>query len=309
VHDLAYPIGAGFSNETIFFRAVLGDGDPRTEDLVLRVSPAPEHQMFLHPEFDAQVRLLRTLHDRDLARVPRVRWSEEDPSWFGRPFFVMDRLHGRVPVSMPVYNSAGWLYDAEQAQRRIMWESALRELARIHQVPPDLLQHSVDYGRAHYQWATEGVAHPSVDRLLEWIEDNVPASPTEGLSWGDARIGNMMFGDDFRLVAVMDWEQATLSGSLLDLGWWLFFDDVHSLDAPRLDGLGGRQETIDLWEEWTGLSANDVLWYEVFAGVRVATLTLRTMNMLGGTPTDTSRDVNPFTRVAYDRLGWAQPQA
>jgi aminoglycoside phosphotransferase (APT) family kinase protein len=318
VSNLAYPAGAGYSNETILFRAHIADADTvSVEDLVLRVSPGPRNQLFLDVAIDAQALLQQTLRQHDLVRVPNIRWYEADPSWLGRPFFVMDRARGQVPVSTPVYNASGWLFDATPAQRRTMWESAMAELVRIHRVPSDLVrflpggtgptpgfEQSVEYARRHYRWAIEGVAHPIVDRLWGWLDTNLPPAPPQGLSWGDARIGNMMFSDEYRVVVVMDWEQASLGGPLLDLGWWLLRDATEGEQFARLEGLGSRQETIDLWEDGLGLGVGHLLWYEVFAAVRHATLVIRSTNMLGRLPKDEGHDVNSYTRRAYALLGW-----
>lgn len=321
VRDLRYPVGAGASNETILFEAVVEDGGTSAvHPLVLRVSPAPENQMFLDVAFETQFKVLQRLRERDLVKVPEVLWFDDDPSWFGRPFFVMAQMRGRVPVSAPVYNKTGWLVDATPEQRHTVWESALREMARIHVVPPEVVpfvspraagvsgfEHALQYARDHYAWAAAGRSHPVGERLYEWVFGNVPPTrPDDGVSWGDARMGNMMFGDDYRLVGVMDWEQVSLGGPLLDLGWWLFFDDVHSVGqgVERLPGLGTRQETIDIWEDATGLSAAGVEWYEIFAALRVVTLTIRTTIMRGATPTGTNPADSPFSKLAYERLGW-----
>jgi aminoglycoside phosphotransferase (APT) family kinase protein len=198
-----------------------------------------------------------------------------------------------------------------------MWESAMAELVRIHRVPSDLVrflpggtgptlgfEQSLEYARTHYRWAIEGVDHPIVDRLWRWLDTNLPPAPPEGLSWGDARIGNMMFSDDYRVVVVMDWEQASLGGPLLDLGWWLLRDATESEQFARLEGLGSRQETIDLWEDGLGLGAEHLVWYEVFAAVRHATLVIRSTNMLGRLPKGEAHDVNSYTRRAYALVGW-----
>jgi aminoglycoside phosphotransferase (APT) family kinase protein len=295
ITDFSYPAGAGVSNETILLRVdVPGAGPDEPTEYAIRIHPAPEYQLFLEPEFRLQFQLLDALHGAGLVKVARPYWYEADASVLGREFFVMERLHGQVPVSMPVYNSTGWLYEATPAQRRVLWESAATELARIHLVP-DALVAFVD----RPQWGPTGVEQQLSywDRCLawtmgdrvpdimftirQWLGDNVPAQLENRLSWGDARMGNMMFGPDFRLVGVNDWEQATLSGPMQDLGWWLFFDDYHSVDhdLPRLDGLGSRQETIDLWEDITGEKVHDILFYEVFTGYKVATLAMRSMNL------------------------------
>ena len=152
----------------------------------------------------------------------------------------------------------------------------------------------------------EGDLDP-ITPVLEWLAANAPDEPP-GLSWGDARIGNMLFGDDFDVVGVMDWEQASLAGGAADLGWWLMFDDIHSIDqgVPRLEGLGSRQETIELWEERTGLEAVNVLWHEVFAGVKTALLSLRSRRVmnLGSLPHEPS---NPFLERSYRLLDLALP--
>ena len=227
----------------------------------------------------------------------------------------MDRVRGRVPISEPIYNAEGWLYDATPSQRRTAWESAVTELIRINRVPPDLVlflpggrsgfPEVLDRIRAEYEWACAGVEHPIIDRLWEWLELNLPPTPPAGLSWGDARIGNMMFDDNFQLVVVMDWELVSLGSPIMDLGWWLFFDDVHRDEYPRLDGLGSRQETIERWEQGTGSSVEHVQWYEILAAVRLATLVARSRNLLEVEPDDWG----VFTRLAYDRLGWSGPPA
>ena len=314
VSDLILPDRAGLSNETILFQAALNDGtNTTTEKLVLRVSPAPENQLLRDTLFESQARLLQVLHEERNLKVPNVRWFESDPKWFDRPFFVMDRAHGRVPISDPIYNAEGWLYDATPAQQRTAWEGALDELVRINLTPPELVRflpggtsgfpEVLDEIRAEYAWACAGGEHPIVDRLWEWLEANVPSAPPIGLSWGDARLGNTMFDDDFQLVVVMDWELVSLGTPIMDLGWWLFFDDVHSETFPRLPGLGNRQQTIDRWEQGTGLSADGVEWYEILAAVRLATLVIRSMVLLGVTEPN---DWIPFTRLAYDRLGWSR---
>jgi aminoglycoside phosphotransferase (APT) family kinase protein len=296
VGGFSYPRGAGASNETILFEARWSaDGRERVDELVLRVAPSPDYQMFLEPEFRMQYDLLATLGRTGSVRVPEVLWFEDDPALLGQPFFVMRRMQGRVPVSMPVYNQTGWVVEATPTQRRTLWESAVRQLAAIHQVPADTVafvgrpergatgyEQQLDYWTEFASWATGDAVPDAVAALLDWLTAHAPAQAAPGLSWGDARIGNMMFGDDLEVVGVMDWEQASLAGPLADLGWWLFFDEIHSSEVgiARLDGLGTRQETIDLWQELTGQQVGDLLWHEVFAGCKAGLLALRTRDLL-----------------------------
>jgi aminoglycoside phosphotransferase (APT) family kinase protein len=319
VGNFEYPVGAGASNETVLFEATWNEcGEDRCAELVLRVHP-DQNQMFLETYFREQFELLSVLHDHQLVKVPQPLWFEDDPSLLGQPFFVMSRLRGRVPVSRPVYNGSGWLVDATPAQRHTVWRSAFTELTRIHAVPPGLvkfldrpelggtgLEQLLTYWERSIPWSTGGCHPPFFLEVAQWLRDHVPADHADGLSWGDARMGNMMFGDDYRLVGVMDWEQASLAGGAFDLGWWLFFDDFHSVDhgLPRLDGLGNRQETLELWQELVGTPAPDTRWYEIFAGYAVSQLSLRTLVMYGGKPTDDDLVASGFYGRTCDLLGW-----
>lgn len=296
IGGFAYPQGAGASNETILFEARRSAGGrDHVDELVLRVAPRPDYQMFLEPEFRMQYDLLAALQGIESVRVPEVLWFEDDRALLGQPFFVMRRMRGRVPVSMPVYNKTGWLVEATPAQRRVLWESAMQQLAAIHQVPVEAVafvdrpdrgatghEQQLAYWTEFASWALGDAIPDTVAALLDWLAANAPSQAAPGLSWGDARIGNMMFGDDFQVVGVMDWEQASLAGPHADLGWWLFFDEIHSTEAgvPRLDGLGTRQETVDLWQDLTGEQVGDLLWHEVFTGCKAGLLALRSRDLL-----------------------------
>ncbi len=317
IRNLVYPLGAGVSNETILFEARTAG---RVDDLVLRIAPAPEHQMFLDPRFRLQYDILAVLRRLGTVRVPEVLWFENDPAVLGRPFYLMRRMRGRVPVSMPVYNAEGWLREATPAQRRVLWESAVEQLAAVHGVPlaevsfVDRPEHGatgdeqqLSYWTRYTDWALGDRVPDTVHNLLDWLTSHRPAASVPGLSWGDARIGNIMFGEDFRVVGVMDWEQASPAGPVADLAWWLMFDAIHSTErnVPRLDGLGTRQETIGLWQELTGLRARDLLWHEVFACLKAGLLALharRSMRLPDAGPP------NPFLQRAHRLAGMPVPK-
>jgi aminoglycoside phosphotransferase (APT) family kinase protein len=314
-----YPRGAGISNETILFHARTAG---RNERYVLRVAPRPEYQMFLEPRFRMQYDLLRALRRLGTVRVPEALWFCEDTSVLGQEFFLMRRSYGRVPVSIPVYNADGWLTEASPAQRRVLWESAMRQFAAIHRVPVDSvrfvdapargatgLDQQLDYWAEFASWALGAAAPPLVSTLLDWLRTHRPVTERPGLAWGDARIGNMMFDDEYHVVVVMDWEQASLADPMADLGWWLMFDEIHSAysGVSRLEGLGGREETLDAWQELTGRKVTDLHWHEVFACVKTGLLGLRTRRAMMLAEADRSTP-SPFIVRACHLLDLAVPE-
>jgi aminoglycoside phosphotransferase (APT) family kinase protein len=320
VRGLDYPRGAGISNETILFEAESSRG---VEQLVLRPAPRADYQVFLDTDIRVQFDLLRTLHEGGFVRVPEVLWYEDDPEIIGQAFFIMRRMFGKVPVTMPCYSAEGWLFDATPSQRRTAWESAMEQFAAVHRVPvddvsfldrPELgptgLAQQIGYWTRYIPFALgDDAATDVVAPLFEWLGETMPAE-APGLCWGDARLGNMMFGDDFRVVGVMDWEQATLAGGLEDLAWWIQMDEGNSVDRglPRLEGLGDREETIGLWTELTGLSTDDLHWHEVFSATKTGLLSYRTIGLMTREGVAMGAGHSPFAK-AYKLLDREMPSA
>jgi aminoglycoside phosphotransferase (APT) family kinase protein len=295
VENLAYPFGAGRSHETILFDATWSDGGrEQARSCVVRIKPV-RHTVFPDDLFEQQYEVMTTLHAQARVRVARPLWFEADASLLGAPFFIMERVRGRVPVSIPPYAEVGWVAEATPAQRAIMWESAVRQLAAIQKTPlesvsflrgPEGAREGLEQEWNKYvrfvEWVSGERRWPALDKCLERLSANWPAHQPLGLVWGDARMGNMMFDDNFEVVAVMDWEQPSLGGALNDLAWFLVLSDtMHGagLGRPPLEGMGTRDETMALWQEITGISPAGVEWYEDFThlkmsctGVRLAQL-------------------------------------
>ena len=316
IAGLRSPEKAGTSSGTILFTASWSEGgQPRERDLVIRTQP-DQVQLYRDADFHRQYAVLDALHRSGRVRVPEPLFFEPDPSLVGVPFFVMEQLHGNVPVTFPGYNVSGFLFDATPAQRRVAWESAVEELCRIALVPveemqfldqpelgPTALEQQFEYWRNSVDWATGNQTPDVLWEVDAWLEANLPAERVNGFAWGDARIGNMMFGDDFRLAGVMDWEAANLSGPRQDLAWWVYFDEFNSeaRGVPRLDGLGTREETLAFWEDRVGEPVGDLLWYEVFTGFQITLFTFRTMSLLGGS---TDLESNQGFQMTRALLGW-----
>jgi aminoglycoside phosphotransferase (APT) family kinase protein len=296
VRNLETPAGAGVSNETFLFQAAWPEGGVRAEEeFVLRLHPSAGYQVYLEPNFRVQYDLMHALRQDSRVRVPRVFWYEAGSAPFGRPFFVMERVHGRVPVSMPLYNRAGFLFDASPEQRHRAWESAVGQLAEIHSVPMSKvafldrpkwgstpLEQELNYWERAAVWGLEDRYPAQLDAMIDWLRANKPTREEQGLSWGDARLGNVMFDDNFDVAAVIDWEQAALIGPTADLAWWLFFDEMYSVGQgiPLLEGMGDREQTLDLWARLTGKEPANLHWHEVFVGYKMANLAIRTTVVL-----------------------------
>jgi aminoglycoside phosphotransferase (APT) family kinase protein len=317
VANLRMPIGAGLANETWLFETSYEDaGGRRTTGLVVRVKPSAI-QLFPNPDFDGLFRLLKLLREKDLVTVPKVLWLEDDPALFGAPFFVMEMLNARTPVSEPPHTVTGWLAEASPEERRIVWTTAMQGLADVHTVPGELVsfigwpqygETGEDQQLGYWEDYARWIGVPLPDEVLalgEWVRANRPHVPGVHLSWGDARIGNMMFGPDFRLAGVLDWDQMALADPRHDLAWWLYFNDSYSLGLgiAQPKGMGDRRETIDTWEDLTGLKAGDLTWHDAYMRYKLSIISMKTFAAMGASPERLLQYGPPIARKALAQLG------
>jgi len=292
VGEVSIPGLSGFSNETLLFDATW---DGEAHPLVIRVEPTG-HTVFPATAFDAQVEVMRALRREGTVPVPEVLWFEEDPSILGARFACMAKVDGEVPADNPGYHGAGWMPALSPDAQRRVWESGLDTMARIHQLdrsalglewikdvsPAEQLVLDHEYRR----FACGDVAYPAVDTAFELLEATVPPpSDRPALCWGDSRIGNMIFGDDQRVAAVLDWEMVTAGDPVQDLAWYLLLDRHHvmAFDVPRLPGLPPRHESVARWSAASGHSAEHLEWYELLGAARYASIMVRVMKLLDST--------------------------
>lgn len=276
--ELRGPGATGFSNETLIVDANwTSAGQPHEQTFVVRVAPTG-YTLFPDPAFDTQYRVLRALRPTSIP-VPNVRWYESDASVLGAPFFVMDEVAGRVPPDNPPYHMAGWLFDVSPAHRAKLWWGAIDAMADLHRLDRrglglDFLTGGLDEGLAYYESFLASVEKdepvPTARRALDWLRSHLPGEEPLVVTWGDARIGNVIYDDDANVLAVLDWEMVGLGAPAQDVAWALFLDRHHSegCDVPRLEGFPSTAETIAHYEQRSGITLQSMDFYEVYSAFR-----------------------------------------
>ena len=292
ISDFAAPDN-GMSSETVLFTVQQGATATR---YVARL--APEATVIpVFPEYDLalQCEAMRTVARHTSVPVPSTPFYETDERWLGSPFLVMGRVDGRVPTDNPPYVFGGWLMDATPDERRHLQDASVEVLAKLHRITPsthDLaflerpqfgvsaLDQHLGYQRYYYEWAREGGEYPLIERTFEWLDARRPTEGATVLNWGDGRIGNMMF-DGFDPVAVLDWEMAAVGPVEIDLAWMIFlhrfFQDLaERLTMPGLSDFMTRDDVVATYERLTGHTVEALEWFEVFAALRFAIVSVRT---------------------------------
>ncbi|MFJ8536763.1 phosphotransferase family protein [Streptomyces sp. NPDC093591] len=303
--DVTVPASNGMSSETLLFdveqpegAAVPGAGnlEPPIRACALRLAADPAaYTVFPVYDMVRQFRTMRLVADRSDLPVPKVLWLEEDSGPLGAPFFVMERVAGRVPPDVMPYTYEGnWLHAASDEERERLEAATIGMLARLHDQVPleeaqflalpgegDALRRHVTAQRAYYEWVVDGLARsPLIEDAFARLEELWPRDPGPPvLNWGDARIGNVIY-DGFEPVAVLDWEMAALAPREVDLGWTVylhrFFQDLTVAFGQR--GLPGflRRDRIEArYADLTGHTPRDMDFYTLYAALRHAVVMLR----------------------------------
>jgi aminoglycoside phosphotransferase (APT) family kinase protein len=264
----ATPIGEGHSNVTF----VLSTG------VVLRRPPRGPLPPSAHDVL-REARLLRALEPTPV-RVPKVLAVCEDPCVIGAPFYLMERIAGEV-----ISDSIPAPLDTSAQRGRIADDliDALVDLHRVDWTRLDLEGFGRPTGYLERQLRRFGGlwehnctrALPQVEDVGRWLAVNLPESPPATIVHGDFRLGNTMFAPTppARLVAIFDWEMATIGDPLADLGYLLMhwtqpgdrLGKFNLNNVTLLPGFPTREELIVRYEERSGRSMQAVDWYVTLA--------------------------------------------
>jgi aminoglycoside phosphotransferase (APT) family kinase protein len=265
----ASPIGEGHSNVTF----ALSTG------VVLRRPPRGPLPPSAHDVL-REARLLRALEQTPV-RAPRVLAVCDDPTVIGAPFYVMERLEGVV-----VTDTLPDTLDNPDQRARIA-DELIDALVELHEVdwravglegfgkPTGYLERQLR--RFTGLWEHNRTRElKEVEEVGDWLRANLPESPPATIVHGDYRLGNTMLAPEApaRLIAIFDWEMATIGDPLADLGYlmihWIQQRDpavgmfnLHSV--TQLEGFPTRGELIARYEERSGRSMQALTWYVTLA--------------------------------------------
>lgn len=264
-------IGDGQSNITY----LMSRGPAR---FVVRRGPRPPLPPSTH-DMVRESRIQRLLIDRGVP-VPRILGVCEDESVLGVPFYVMEHLDGVV-----VTDSEPARLDTDEARARA-GEALVDTLVALHRVdvtdpqvaalgrPEGYLGRQVKrFAGLWPQVSTRELA--DFEPVTRWLEDNRPAESRHSIVHGDYRLGNLMFDADtpYRVLALLDWEMATLGDPLADLGYltatwsdpaWEPTVMDHST-VTREPGWWNREDLARAYADKAGADLTHLHWYQALA--------------------------------------------
>jgi aminoglycoside phosphotransferase (APT) family kinase protein len=265
----ATPIGDGHSNVTFAL----------STDVVLRRPPRGPLPPSAHDVL-REARLLRALEPTSV-RTPRVLAVCEDEAVIGAPFYVMEQVQGEVittaippALDNPVERSriADELIDALVELHAIDWTTVgLEGFGK----PTGYLERQLR--RFTGLWEHNRTREiDAFDQVGAWLRANLPESPPATIVHGDYRLGNTMLahGAPARLIAILDWEMATIGDPLADIGYMMLHwaqagdpqDRKFNLQSVTAQpGFPTRQELVRRYEQRSGRSMQALDWYVTLA--------------------------------------------
>ena len=272
---------SGYSNLTYLLK--MGD-----REFVLRRPPhgtkaATAHDM--SREYTIQ-KLLKPV----FPYCPEVFAYCDDPGVIGGPFYVMERVRGIIlRKDLP----EGMTLSPEQA--RMLCEKLLDVHVALHTIdyaaagladfgkPEGYVRRQVEGWSRRYRNALTPDA-PDFEKNMNWLAENMPLdSPHPAVIHNDYRFDNVVLDPDdpMKIIAVLDWEMATIGDPLMDLGnslaYWIQADDPEEFHMMRLlptniPGALTRDEMVQRYAEKTGRPIEKFDWYLAFGMFRLAVI-------------------------------------
>lgn len=174
---------------------------------------------------DREYRVITALYNTDVP-VPRTYCLCEDEEVLGTIFYVMEFMEGRV-IWEPLVPGVS------VEDRRKIFESQVDFMANLHLVdyeaiglgdfgrPGNYFARQISRWTKQYQLSeTEEIVE--MNRLIDWLPDNIPEDESVSLVHGDFRLDNaVLHPTEPRIIAGLDWELATLGHPLGDFTYHL----------------------------------------------------------------------------------------
>ncbi len=255
------------------------------KDWVLRRPPLG-HVLPTAHDMSREYRVLSALASTDVP-TPRTYALCEDESVNGAPFYVMEYREGII-----LGDALPDGFATTHAERRGLSLALVDTLVALHAIDYESVGLS-DFGRPEgylerqvsrwsQQWERSKTDElPEIEALICRLRAALPVSPPATIVHGDYRLGNMALDPTHpeRVVAVFDWEMATLGDPLADLGYTLIYwaeaDDPHQagLTSPTaLPGFASRAELVDAYAKRSGRDTASVDFYQVLALYKLAVI-------------------------------------
>jgi aminoglycoside phosphotransferase (APT) family kinase protein len=219
------------------------------------------------------------------AKAPRPIAACEDPSVLGAPFYLMERVRGVIlrrhrvlarPVDVAALSAA--LVDTLCELHAVdVTAAGLADLGK----PQGYGERQVRGWTERWNASRTGEV-PAVEGAARWLNEQAWPDAPAALVHNDFKYDNVVLDPDDlgRVVAVLDWEMATLGDPLTDVGlllmYWRLNIEMGGVEAfgnaTPLPGAPTGADLAAMYASKRGIDLASLDWYLAFANYKLAVI-------------------------------------
>jgi aminoglycoside phosphotransferase (APT) family kinase protein len=270
---------SGYSNLTYFIQA-------GGQQYVLRRPPFGANIKSAH-DMEREYLVLTKLRAAGYNKVPEAIHLCTDLSVMSCPFYLMKRVEG---VILRNRLPKGTTIDENSFQS--LSKAAIDQLVNLHTLDlkttglealgkPDGYVHRQVEGwtKRYTNSQTDEIA--TMNEVANWMQQNEPAISQSTFIHNDFKYDNLVLNPEnlSEIIAVLDWEMATVGDPLMDLGtslaYWAEANDPDYLKPFNLTWMPGnftRSEVVNYYQQQTGAPINNIVFYYAFGAFKVGVI-------------------------------------
>lgn len=270
----------GYSNLTYLLATNLGE-------IVLRRPPFGANIQGGH-DMGREFRVLSLLKPV-YAKIPAPVLFCDDLEVLGAPFYLMQRVRGII------LRGAGMKELAPDIETmRLVSLAAVDNLVQLHRIdvgstelaslgkPEGYIERQVKgWIDRYFKAQTDNIE--SMAAIAAWMPDHQPPEGRPTLIHNDYKYDNLVLHPNnwSEVVAVLDWEMATIGEPLMDLGTTLAYwteaqeAQINMLAASNPTWLPGnlnRREVVERYAQQSGRDVSNILFFYVFGAFKIGVI-------------------------------------
>ncbi len=212
----------------------------------------------------------------------------KDESIIGAEFYLMERVNGMI------LRSTGLAGDNNAQHYEVIARTWLDTMVELHQVnyveaglenlgkPEGYNKRQVEGWTRRYKKAQTSEVKV-IEKVMKWLNNSIPDESGHGLIHNDYKYDNVMFetGNWSKLIAILDWEMATIGDPLMDfatsLAYWAEEEDVavfgELISLPTYQaGNPNRESLIEMYADKSGKDLSNIIYHYVYGLFKIAVI-------------------------------------
>lgn len=297
----------GQSNPTYLLTTAEGE-------YVLRRKPPGKLLKSAHA-VDREYKVLTGLNNTNVP-TPKTSILCEDENVIGTAFYIMEYCKGNIywdPVASEI----------DISRRKKVFDQMNLGISRLHTQnyreigledygkPGNYIERQVSRWTKQY-FDSETEVLKSMHNLIDWLPKHTPPQKYTSIVHGDYRLDNVVFFDNDKIQAMLDWELSTIGDPLADFGYHCMLWHVGEISDEAAGSLGihSEKEYVDLYLSRTKMQLESEWdFYIIFSLFKAAGICQGILGRVrdGTAASDFAVEMGKRAKI-YANLGWEKAQ-